>query len=251
MEGLSVEIIEPRLFAGTVSEELARAMSEAIDDRGHCFVVLAGGSTPAAVYRALGTPPRVGEIDWSKVTFLMGDERWVGHEDTLSNLKMVNTQLISHLKGELPRVIPVDTSLGSPEEGAERYAADIRAAMGCGTQEMPQFDLVLLGIGNDGHIASLFPGQEALNEQRALTVTAIQPEDGTQRVSLTMPALVAARRVYLLVSGAGKAQIMHQVIDQRKDGLPAVEFLKQRKPLTTCFLDSAAATELDMVRKRG
>lgn len=241
----SIEIIEQNLFAGAVADEIAAALSECIHDRGSVSLVLAGGSSPAAIYRALSRPPRVDEVDWQKVKIFFGDERWVGHEDAQSNCRMVSETLLSSLPSPGPSFYPIQTNLGSVQSGANAYSDTIRTALKLGPKELPKFDIVLLGIGENGHTASLFPGDKAISEREALAV-AVVLED-SQRISLSPHALFSAERVFFIVSGQSKAEVIKQILEgsDSPEKFPARLFT-EAKGKVTFFLDSAAGSLLSI-----
>ena len=239
--GVAVEVVEPVLFAGVVADEIVALIAEAVGERGRCSVALAGGSTPGAIYRCLAKPPRVSEVDWSKVHLFWGDERWVPHSDNQSNYRMTEETLLGQILGAGPHVHPIDTSLAEPAAGATAYAAEIGKVLG----DDPVFDLVILGIGEDGHTASLFPHSTALHE-RSLTCVAVQhPEDKKFRVSLTPGALLKARRIMFIAKGESKADIVRRVVEggESCEVLPA-KLLLEAGERVTFFVDSSAALRL-------
>jgi 6-phosphogluconolactonase len=201
------------------SEELSRAAArefaarakEAIEERGRFAVVLAGGSTPEAMYGILARDYMDG-IDWSKVYVFFGDERSVPphHED--SNLKMASEVLLDHvpvanvhrIQGELP-----------PEEAAEAYEEQLRNFFQ--TEDVPRFDLILLGLGADGHTASLFPWTAALEVHDCWVVANPVPRLGTTRITLTLPVINAARAVIFLVAGEDKAEALREILEGDAD----------------------------------
>jgi 6-phosphogluconolactonase len=179
----------------------------AIEVRDGFHFVLAGGSTPEPVYRLLAQLPYRADIDWARVHIFWGDERCVPPDHTESNYRMAQEALLGHvpipdsqihrIQGELP-----------PEQAAAAYRATLRAALG----PDPRFDLVLLGMGADGHTVSLFPGSPALDVQDRLAVAVHAPEQEIPwRVTLTLPILNAARAALFLVSGAEKAKTLARV----------------------------------------
>ncbi len=164
-------------------------------------IVLAGGSTPAAAYQEFVRVVRAVGVDLSQTTFWFGDERCVPPDDERSNYLMVKRTLLDPLSERSPPVVRrIKGELG-PEPAAEQYEQELRDA------GPPQFSLVLLGLGPDGHTASLFPDQPSLSERSRLVVAVPQAglEPFVARVSLTFPALASARRVVFLAAGASKA----------------------------------------------
>lgn len=238
----NIEVVEPRNFAGDVADELVSLIGEAIAERGVCRIALSGGTTPGVVYRALGHPPRVSEVSWDKVALFWGDERYVSHEDTQSNCNMVRETMLAGLRVQ-PRVHPVPTDLPNPEDAAKQYEATLREEFG---GEEPAFDIVLLGLGDDGHTASLFPHSPLLHEgpERWVAV-ATNPKDDTTRITIMPSALMAGRRILFLVSGQAKADMVHRVIRGlgSVDDYPALLF-REVADKVTWYLDSGAARKI-------
>ena len=237
----AVEVIEPPLFAGVVADEVVSCIQDAVDERGRCAIALAGGSTPGAIYRLLARPPRVSEVPWASVHLYWGDERWVSPEDNQSNFRMTQETLLAHIPPPGPVVHQVDTALSSPEAGARAYAEELTRHEG----EAPVFDLVLLGIGEDGHTASLFPGSPLNGDRTALCGAAQRPEDSSWRVTICPRLITAARRVVFIIKGESKAAVAQEVIEGKAPAhlIPARIF-EQCTGRVTFFLDSGAAQRL-------
>jgi 6-phosphogluconolactonase len=205
-------------------------------------VVLAGGSTPKAAYEGFVQAVRAVGLDLRRTTFWIGDERCVQPDDERSNYRMIKESLLDPLAGLTePAVHRIRGELG-PEDAADDYERELRAA------GPPEFDLVLLGIGPDGHTASLFPGQSSVSERSRLAVGV--PEAGLEpfvpRVSLTLPALAASRRVVVLASGEGKADALARAFGpgSRADPeIPASMLVGEAKRVTV-LVDQAAAAGL-------
>lgn len=237
----SIEVIEPVLFAGVVADEIVATIAEAVAERGSCAVALAGGSTPSAIYRCLAKPPRVSEVDWVKVKLFWGDERWVPRGDTQSNFKMTHETLLGQISGTGPKIFPVPTDEASPAAGAAAYAATIRRELG----DVPVFDLVILGIGEDGHTASIFPHSPVLQGGATVCAAVEQPEEKKPRITLTPDVLFGARRIIFIVKNDSKADIMKRVLEgpESIDEIPS-KLYTRAADRTTFFLDSGAAVRL-------
>jgi 6-phosphogluconolactonase len=173
-------------------------------------VALAGGNTPRRLYATLAAPPFRQRVPWERVHVFWGDERCVPPDHPASNYRMARETLLDHVPLPACNVHRVRGELG-PEAAAQEYAGELRAFFGT---RWPAFDLILLGMGNDGHTASLFPASEALQEatRPVVGVTAHYQDRPARRVTLTPPALNAARQVMFLVSGAGKAETLRAVL---------------------------------------
>ncbi len=202
----NIHIFEtPQELASTAAETFVEQAKGAIEEFGRFTVALAGGSTPKRAYDILATQHH-DTLDWNKVHAFFGDERIVppDHED--SNYRMAQDTLLSHvpigsvhrMRGEL-----------DPSEAAALYEKDLEAFFG----GPPRFDLVLLGIGEDGHTASLFPGTPALDVRDRWAVENPVEKLGTTRITLTVPAINAAKRVVFLVAGEGKAKALKEILE--------------------------------------
>ena len=232
-------------LANATARLIAEAASTAIAQRGRFTWVLAGGHTPERAYGLLATPAGDAQVDWAKTYMFFGDERLVPHEDARSNYAMARRALIAPADIAADHVLPIPTNLASPAACAEAYAARLAQffAVPHGTAA-PAFDLVLLGLGDDGHTASLFPGAAALAERRAW-VTWSPPgvlPPPVDRVTLTFPVLDAARQVAFLVAGAGKAEALRDVLSGTAtiDRRPAAG-VRPHDGKLTWLLDEAAA----------
>lgn len=232
-----------RLIVAESAEDLARQTAEAIGstldlvlaERDRAQIALAGGETPRATYRQLGHQ----HLPWDRVDVLLGDERWVSASDPSSNARMVRETLMAEAPGHRARLHPVPTDLASSQQGAETYG-ELLQQLCAGTP--PALDLVLLGLGDDGHTASLFPGTAAPTiTDRAVT---LGEGKGLPRVTLTAPTLSAARRVLFLVSGAGKVQALKRLLDPLESAERTPAKLVQPHEEVWIFADRAAAAGL-------
>jgi 6-phosphogluconolactonase len=206
-------------------------------------IVLAGGSTPKAAYVEFVHAVETVGMDLSRTTFWMGDERCVAPDDDRSNFKMIKGSLLDPLAHvTAPVVRRMKGELG-PDEGAADYDRELGAA------GPPDFDLVLLGIGPDGHTASLFPGQSTLSERQRLVVGVPQAglEPFVPRISMTIPALTASQRIVILASGESKADAIAEAFGRDSEPDPRVpsSLLAPGARLITVLLDHAAASGLD------
>jgi 6-phosphogluconolactonase len=238
----SIESIEPKNFAGDVADELVALVEEAVGERGVCRILLSGGTTPGTLYRALSKPPRVEQVPWEKVVLCWGDERHVSHDDPQSNCRMVHETLTAHLPNR-PTEFPIPTDNSDPAASAEAYEKTLREVFG---GQPVVFDIVLLGLGDDGHTASLFPGTPLLHDSSGrLVAAAPHPKDGSTRVTVMPAVLLAGRRILVLVSGEAKADIVKAVIegDHSADEYP-VCLLRGAAERVTWYIDSGAAKKL-------
>ncbi|WP_395666544.1 6-phosphogluconolactonase [Methylocella sp.] len=189
---------------------------------------LSGGSTPRDVYARLAAPPLAEALDWGKVHLFWGDERFVPADDPKSNFRMAREALIDHVPIPAGNVHPVDVCAPDPETAARRYERDLfgfHGAQGRDDPDRPLFGVTLLGLGTDGHTASLFPGSPALDvkDRLAAAVVGAMPEP---RVTLTFRALAASAETAFLVSGASKQEMLRRLLEG-DDRLPAARIAPQ------------------------
>ena len=198
--------------------ELAR---DAIAQRGIFRVALSGGSTPKTVYPLLLEPARRDAVDWSRVEFFWGDERAVPPDHPESNFGVAYQMLIAHLPNVRPdRIHRMQAEAADLDAAALSYEGELRLAFGARGEEPPAFDLIWLGMGPDGHTASLFPASEALDEARRWVVANWAPYQQAWRMTLTFPVLNAARAVIFAVTGESKTDALREIRDGSSD-LPA------------------------------
>jgi 6-phosphogluconolactonase len=214
--------------------ERARA---AVVERGRFDVALAGGSTPAELYRALARVQPA--APWEQTHVWFGDERWVPPAHPDSNYRMAHETMLGPLGLSDARVHRVLTEL-EPDVAAARYEDELRAAFPAG---VPRFDLVLLGVGEDGHTASLFPDTAALDERARLVVANWVPKLAAHRITTTFPVLEAARAIWVLVVGDRKAAIVREALDGPHDPrrLP-VQAARPREGELVWWIDASAAS---------
>jgi 6-phosphogluconolactonase len=174
-------------------------------------VALSGGTTPRRFYRMIGSPPYREEIDWDRVHLFWVDERSVPKDHEASNFKLVFDALLTAAPIPGENIHPMRTENG-PEQGAREYEQELRAFFG--RSRLPVFDLILLGIGGDGHTASLFPGSDSLHERSRLVVPVYLREPGKDRITLTLPVLNQARHILFLVAGHSKAEMVKAILEE-------------------------------------
>ncbi len=223
---------------------LRRGIAEAIAARGACWIALAGGRTPRAVYERLAEPGAPA-IDWTRVHVAFGDERVVPPDHADSNYAMARAALFDRVPLSASRIHRIEGERGDAAAAADAYAAALSRAFSLAPGAWPVFDLVLLGVGPDGHTASLFPHTPSLAVVDRLAAAAIAPAAPTSRVTLTYPVLNAARGVVFLVSGADKADAVARAFD---DGVAVtdcpVRGVRPAAGSLTWHLDADAASKL-------
>jgi 6-phosphogluconolactonase len=208
-----LQVVEgPGELAVAAARHVARALREASGATEPIRLALSGGTTPLRTYRLLAADTARFPVPWSRVQVFWGDERFVPADDPQSNYRAACEALLDHLPEPPAGLFPVPTSATTPEAAAEQYEATLRGAFAVPAQEVPRFDLVLLGLGTDGHTASLFHGP--LPEETDLRLVAGVRRDDVNpaRVTLTARTLNHARQILFLVSGASKADILHSVL---------------------------------------
>lgn len=188
------------------AEEIARVLARAQGERGIASIALAGGGTPRDVYRLLAEPPWSERVDWQKVEIFFGDERAVPPEAEDSNFRMAHETLLAHVCPPTEHVHVIRGDL-PPETAAERYERELVEVLG----ESPRLDLVLLGLGDDGHTASLFPATADLHGGGRWVLSTESPKPPKDRISLSMDVLNLARTVIFLVAGSGKSEALRRV----------------------------------------
>ena len=209
--GVELRVCEdPDSLAASAAEEVVARAREAVAQRGHFTIALSGGSTPARLYARLA---RRRALPWSRVHVFWGDERVVppGHPD--SNFGAADRALLSRVPLPRGNVHRVPTESHSPAVAARLYEDELRRFFATPARQFPRLDLVLLGLGADGHTASLFPGNEALREEERLVVAPLVTSLGGYRITLTLPVINSARAVIFLVAGDGKAEILARALE--------------------------------------
>ncbi len=230
---MQVEVVEGRFFGAAVADEIVSLAGQV--EREKIAIALSGGSTPAEVYRNLVVEPRVSEMPWDKTVFFLGDERWVPITDSQSNFFMAQDTFLE----QVPKTKAFPVVGRTAEEAATEYEKLIKTHLG----ENPVFNIVLLGLGDDGHTASLFPNSPLLKEDSTrLVASCTHPESGQKRITF-MPRLIqSAERILVLVKGKNKAKILSSALT-RGNTLP-ISILDKAKGKITYFVDTEAAAEL-------
>ncbi len=225
-------------LAAAAADCLISLAATAVAERGRFSVALSGGATPEATYTRLATKACASRVDWPRVHVFWGDERCVPPDHPGSSFRTAKLTLLDHVPLPQSNIHRVRGEL-DPETAAQAYSAELEAFFG---NRWPSFDLILLGLGNDGHTASLFPGSPALAERQhsVVAVTAHYENRPAQRVTLTVPAINRARNVIFLVAGNSKAAIVASVLERRSARYPA-QLIRPTAAQPTWMLDVAAA----------
>jgi len=240
----------PNIHVFDDAEAVARAAAERIVDlanaakqeKGSFSIALAGGSTPRRVYELLASEDFANRVEWRHVHVFFGDERCVPPSHADSNYRMANESLLS--RAPLPEMnVHAMTGEGDAVANARLYEDDLREFFDGAS--WPAFDLILLGMGDDGHTASLFPGTEALGERTAWVVANWVDKFKSFRITLTAPAINHAARIMFIVTGAGKADRLPQILGGERDPqhLPS-QLIRPESGALDWYLDEAAAAKL-------
>jgi 6-phosphogluconolactonase len=239
-------LIERRVLAdiGTLSraaaESLDAAAAAAIAARGRFTIALAGGQTPRALYQLLATEFRA-RIAWASWEMFFGDERCVPPYHPASNYAMVASALLAHVSVPERQVHRIAGEL-PPDQAAREYESELRQVLATGISS-PSLDVALLGVGADGHTASLFPGSPALDERERWVVPVVGPPmfSPRERITLTLPVLNGAREVYFLCSGHEKHSVVEAILSGSEEGLQYPAGMVRGTSRTIWFLDEGAA----------
>jgi 6-phosphogluconolactonase len=226
--------------AREAADRFVESARDAIEANRVFRVALSGGTTPNAVFPVLRSEPWVSRVDWSRVEFFWGDERTVPPDDPESNFGTAYRMLISRLPGVRPEAIHrMAGEVADLEAAALAYETELRLAFGARGSEPPEFDLIWLGLGPDGHTASLFPGSHALHVTDRWVMPNWAPAREMWRLTLTLPVLDAAKEVVFLATGENKANAIRH-IRRGRSLLPAA---RVRARQVTWLIDAAAAGE--------
>jgi 6-phosphogluconolactonase len=220
-----------------VAQEILELSNKKIVLQNQFSIVLSGGSTPKGIYQCMASPSFRNKFRWEKIHIFFGDERWVPPEDPRSNYRMVMEALLSKVKVPSENIHFIQTKACNLQTSALLYEKSISDFFQLKKGEFPAFDLVLLGLGQDGHTASLFPGNPSLIEKERLAISTSQTGIPEKRITLTLPAINHEQEIFFLVSGPDKADIVAKVM--KNMGFPANEIQGN----VAWFLDKAAASK--------
>lgn len=239
-------------LAHTAAAEFLVAAREAVQEKDSFSVALAGGSTPKALYKLLSTNTLLRAlVPWSKIQWFFGDERHVGPGDSDSNFWMASETMFGKAPVDPNQVHRIKGEKANTLEAAAEYEEELRSKLSLDADQLPRFDLVLLGMGAEGHTASLFPGTKALKEERRLVVSNWVGKLYTDRITLTPTALSNAQRVIFMVHGAEKAPALKAVLEgpYEPEQLPA-QMIHPKQGKVMWLADSSAAAMLAPNGKR-
>ncbi|HUT71621.1 MAG TPA: 6-phosphogluconolactonase [Desulfatiglandales bacterium] len=215
--------------------------SQAIVDKGYFSATLSGGKTPVGFYKRLAASKDF--LSWDRTHIFFVDERVVPPSHRESNYGLIKERLLSHVKIPDENVHRIQTEGITLEQSARRYEEDIRRFFRNKGDSMPRFDLIMLGIGEDGHTASLFPGKSSLKERTHLAIPVTAEKFPNKRITLTLPVINNARKIMFLVSGRNKARALKEIVEDKKSSLPA-SHVHPKQGIVYFMIDKPAASLL-------
>jgi 6-phosphogluconolactonase len=237
---------DARALAARAAEQFTKAAEKAVSERGRARIAISGGSTPKATFQLLADPsqPWRSRMPWDKLELFWVDERCVPPDHTDSNYRMTREAMLDHVPVRPENVHRMEGEL-DPNVAASRYESLLRNAFRLEGAESPRFDLVQLGIGPDGHTASLFPHTDAINEMGRLVVANHVPQKDTWRITLTWPVINQSSSVFFLIGGTDKAEVLKEILTGPNDPerLPS-QLIWPSSGILTLILDHAAAALL-------
>jgi 6-phosphogluconolactonase len=228
-------------MAEKLANELQVALEQTKNKKQYFFLALSGGNTPITFYKRLARVPYQLQVAWKFLHLFWVDERCVPADHPQSNYGLTHSNLLAQLNIPETNIHRIRGE-ADPAKEARKYAAEIENTLTATDQRWPQFDWILLGLGSDGHTASLFPGSPVLEEESALCAVAVQPESGQSRITFTLPLINHARRITFLVTGESKAGIVADILKrpEKSQLLPAAK-VQPGHGHVEWYLDSMAA----------
>lgn len=244
---------DPAALARRAVEYFVEMAGEAVEAQGRARIAISGGSTPKAAFELLADPsqPWRNRMPWEMLDLYWVDERSVPPDSAESNYRMTREALLDHVPLRPEQIHRIEGEL-EPESAAARYEQELRSSFRLEGAECPRFDLVALGLGEDGHTASLFPHTQALHEMSRLAAANRVPQLDTWRITLTWPVINRARSVFFLISGQQKAFVLNEILTGPHDPerLPS-QLIWPSSGILTLILDQAAAALLPPANEDG
>jgi 6-phosphogluconolactonase len=210
----------PTHLAQTGAELFTSVAQASVQERGRFTVAVSGGSTPRLMHRLLAEEPYCSKTPWGKTSLFWVDERCVPVTDDGNNYGAARSDLLERVPLPTAQIYPMPVEM-PPDEGAVEYQKVIQNSFQLGEGQFPIFDLIFLGIGADGHTASLFPGQSSIEEKKRLVIAVKGGIPNVSRLTMTYPTLNQARQLVILVSGTGKAAVLKTLFEDKQARLPA------------------------------
>jgi 6-phosphogluconolactonase len=233
-------------FARRAVQYIVEMASEAVQARGRARIAISGGATPKAAFELLADPDRpwMRRMPWEKLDLFWVDERAVPPDDDASNFRMTREALLDHVPLHPSQIHRIEGEL-DPEAAAARYESELRDSFRLEGAETPRFDLIALGMGDDGHTASIFPHTDAVHEMNRLALANRVPQKDAWRITLSWPVINHASSVFFLIAGADKAAVLSEVFTGplEVERLPS-QLIRPASGILTLILDRAAAALL-------
>lgn len=241
----------PERVAKAAAELFTRRAQQTATERGVARIAISGGTTPKRMFALLAAEPFLSQVPWDKLNLYWVDERCVSPDGADSNYRMTREQLLSKVPLAEDHIFRMEGEL-DPEEAASKYEAALRNSFKLEGAQAPAFDLVLLGMGDDGHTASLFPHSEAINEMGRLVVANKVENKNPWRITLTWPVINQGREVVFLIEGVAKADRLHEVLlgDYDPDRLPS-QLIRPESGKVYLLLDAEAGRRLPKLEMHG
>jgi 6-phosphogluconolactonase len=225
----------------TAADIFVEEASKAVREKGKFTLALTGGSSPVELHKMLAQEPYSSQVDWGKCFVFWGDERWVPLDDERSNARMAFETLLNSVPVPKEQIFPMWSEDKSPEEYAAEYEKQLKLVLG----EEGVFDLIFLGMGDDGHTASLFPHTEVLNEEAAWVKAYYLDPQQMYRITLTAPIINRAKNIVFLVNGEKKAPALREVLEgERNPKQYPAQVISPGDGRLFWLVDKAAASEL-------
>jgi len=247
-----LQIVDSEDFSHTAAELIVRDIIENLELKDFFTLVLPGGSTPGKMYEVLASDETFrSKIPWERIHFFWGDERHVPPDHKESNYRMAHGTMLSKIPVPAENIHRIKSENPDADEAAKQYEEELQTFFNIGTGELPRFDCVLLGMGTDGHTASLFPGTDALYERKRLVVATWVERFQMYRITLTLPLLNNTDFVMFLVSGKEKAEVLKEVIEGKghTNFLPA-QLIRPEHGRLLWLVDKSAARHLNYSHNR-
>ncbi len=239
---MSIEVYSnPEKLSETAAQLFLDTALESVRSHGQFTAALSGGGSPQRMYEILASEPFRNKVPWDRTFVFWGDERFVPFDDPENNARMTREKLLDHVPLRSDHIFPIPTSR-KPKEAAATYASALSSFFG-GSNAFPRFDFMLLGLGENGHTASLFPGKDVLDEKKKWVDTIYLENKDQYRITLTYPVINSALNIFFLVHGSNKANVLHEVLEgsHRPQQLPAQDIDPSGGKLTWLIDENAAA----------
>lgn len=230
------------ILSNEAAQIFVKIAKEAVANSGRFSVVLTGGSSPQRLYELLASDQFKNQIPWQQTHVFFGDERWVHHDDVRNNARMAYELLLNHVPVPQDQIVRMSGEL-APEDSAHQYELILQEFF---KDTKPEFDLVLLGMGDDGHTASLFPGTDVIHENKHWVKSLFLNKQKMHRITLTAPILNQARNIIFLVMGKNKSAVLKKVIEGGNNPPFPAELIMKGSGSLLWLVDKEAGSDLNL-----